>query len=141
MTVISGSGASSESQRLSIAELEALAAEDARYAAQVSADFEEMARLFADDLVDVHSSGAVDAKATYIERMRSGALIYRAMRKSNVEARIFGAVAILTGIGHFDVTVDGKESVVRVLFHSIWAKTDSGVRFVSWQSTPVPVKT
>jgi ketosteroid isomerase-like protein len=139
MTAIPGSGASSERRGLSIAE--ALAAEDARYAAQIGADFEAMARLFADDLVYVHSSGAVDGKATYIERMRSGALIYRGMEKSNVEARVFGPVAILTGIGHFDVTVDGKETVVRVLFHSVWVKTDSSVRFVSWQSTPVPVKT
>ena len=99
-----------------------------------------MARLFADDLVYVHSSGAVDGKDSYIQRQRSNALRYRAMRRSDVKVRVYGCVAIITGAGNFEVTVNGKESAVSLLFHSIWAKTDSGVQFVSWEFTPAPAK-
>ena len=95
----------------------------ARYAAQIGNDFAAMARLFADDLVYVHSSGAVDGKESYIERQRSNALRYRAMRRSDVKVRVYGCVAIITGAGNFEVTVNGKESAVSLLFHSIWAKT------------------
>ncbi len=80
----------------SIAEDEALKAEDARYAAQIDNDFAAMAGLFADDLVYVHSSGAVDGKDSYIERLRSNALRYRAMRRSDVKVRVYGCVAIIT---------------------------------------------
>jgi ketosteroid isomerase-like protein len=133
-------GASAAQCEGSITEDEALKAEDARYAAQTGNDFAAMARIFADDLVYVHSSGVVDGKESYIDRQRTHALRYRAMRRSDAKVRVYGCVAIITGAGNFDVTVNGKDSAVSLLFHSIWAKTDSGVQFVSWESTSAPAK-
>jgi hypothetical protein len=118
---------------------DALKAEDLRYAVQASNDFDSMQRLFGDDLVYVHSTGAVDDKAGYIERQRSG-LHYRAMRRSNVTVRVYGCLAIITGNGSFDVTQKGQDSTVQLLFHSIWVKRGSDVQFVSWESTPAPPK-
>jgi hypothetical protein len=118
---------------------DALKAEDSRYAAQASNDFDSMQRLYGDDLVYVHSTGAVDDKASYIERQRSG-LHYRAMRRSNVTVRVYGCLAIITGNGSFDVTQKGQDSTVQLLFHSIWVKRGSDVQFVSWESTPAPPK-
>ena len=140
MAELIAGGASAAQCEGSITEDEALKAEDARYAAQIGDDFAAMARLFADDLVYVHSSGAVDGKDSYIQRQRSNALRYRAMRRSDVKVRVYGCVAIITGAGNFEVTVNGKESAVSLLFHSIWAKTNSGVQFVSWEFTPAPAK-
>jgi hypothetical protein len=57
------------------------------------------------------------------------------MRRSDVKVRIYGCVAIITGACNFHVTVNGKESAINPLFHSVWVKTDSGLQFVSWQST------
>jgi Domain of unknown function (DUF4440) len=118
---------------------DALKAEDLRYAAQTSNDFDSMRRLFGDDLVYVHSTGAVDDKASFIERQRSG-LHYRAMRRSNVTVRIYGCLAIITGTGSFDVTQKGQDSTVQLLFHSIWVRRGPDVQFVSWESTPAPPK-
>ena len=118
---------------------EALKAEDSRYTAQVSNDYDSMQRLFGDDLVYVHSTGVVDDKAAYIERQRSG-LQYRAMRRSNVTVRVYGCLAIITGNGSFEWTQKGKDSTALLLFHSIWVKRGSTVQFVSWQSTPAPPK-
>jgi hypothetical protein len=73
-------GASAAQCEGSITENEALKAENARYAAQN--DFAAMAQWFADDLVYVHSSGTVDGKDSYIERLRSNALRYREMRST-----------------------------------------------------------
>lgn len=134
MTGISGGGADAQ-REASITEDEVLKAEDARYAALIGNDFAAMERLFADDLLYVHSSGAVDDKDGYIARLRSNAWRYRAMRWSDVKVRIYGCVALITGRCNFDVTVNGKESAAKPLFHSVWAKTNSGLQFVSWQST------
>lgn len=117
-----------------------LKAEDSRYAAQTSNDFDSMQRLFGDDLVYIHSSGVVDDKASYIERQRSNALHYRAMRRSNVKVRVYGCLAIVTGNGSFDITLKGQDSTVELLFHSIWVKRGSAVQFVSWESTLAPPK-
>lgn len=133
-------GASAAQCEGSITENEALKAEDARYAAQIGNDFAATAQLFADDLVYVHSSGTVDHKDSYIERLRSNALRYRAVRRSDVKVRIYGCVAIITGAGNFDVTVNGKESAFSLLFRSTWAKADSGAQFVSRESTLTPAK-
>ena len=119
---------------------EAVRAEDARYAAQMSNDFAAMERLIADDLVYIHSSSLVDNKQTYIESMRTGAVKYRVMRRSEVVARTFGCVATLTGNGNFDVTVNDKEMTVDLRFHAIWAKRDGKVQFISWQATRLPAK-
>ena len=70
---------------------DALKAEDLRYAAQASMDFYSMQRLFGDDLVYVHSTRAVDDKAGYIERQRSG-LHYRAMRREQCSRCAFTVV-------------------------------------------------
>jgi len=119
---------------------EALSAEAARYAAQMSNDFAAMERLFGDDLFYNHSSNVVDNKASYIESMRSGDVRYRVMRQSDTKVRIYGCLAIITGAGDYDVTVKGKDISVQLRFHSIWAKRGSGVQFVSWEATRFPPK-
>lgn len=117
---------------------EAVAAEDARYAAQMAGDFDALDRLLADDLVYVHASGAVDDKFSYMATQRSKALEYRSMKRHEATGRIYGRVAIITGRGEFEVTVSGEERTVHLLFHSVWAKRGPVVQFVSWQATLAP---
>src|SRR5258705_6401809 len=119
---------------------EALAAEDARYAAQTGNDFDALQKLIGADLVYIHSSAIVDNKATYIDSQRSGAVKYRVMRRSDVTVRTYGCVAIISGLGNFDVTVKGQDLAVEIRFHSIWAKRDKGLQFVSWEATRTPAK-
>lgn len=114
---------------------EALQAEDARYAAQMTNDFAAMERLFGSDLTYIHSSTVVDTKASFIESMRSGAVRYRNMRRGDVKVRCYGCLAIITGQGSFDVTVRGENRTLNLLFHAIWAKRAAGPQFVSWQAT------
>ena len=119
---------------------EALASEDARYAAQMGDDFGAMQKLFGEDLVYIHSSAVVDNKATYTDSMKSGTVKYRVMRRSDVTVRTYGCIAILSGLGNFDVTVKGQDLAVEIRFHSIWAKRDNGLQYISWEATRTPAK-
>ena len=119
---------------------EALAAEDAPYAAQTGNDFAAMEKLFGEDLVYIHSSSAVDNKATYIESMRSGTVTYRGMNRSDVKVRTYGCIAILTGKADYEVTVRGDDLSVALGFHTVWVKRDRGLEFISWQATRIPAK-
>jgi hypothetical protein len=119
---------------------EALASEDARYAAQTGDDFGAMQTLIGDDLVYIHSSAVVDNKASYIESMKSGTVRYRVMRRSDVTVRTYGCIAIISGLANFDVTVKGQDLAVEIRFHSIWAKRDRGLQFISWEATRTPPK-
>ena len=117
---------------------EALKAEDVRYAAQMNNDFAAMEKLFSSDLVYIHSSSVLDDKASFIESMRSGSVKYKVMRRSDVTVRTFGCVAIINGIGNYDVRVKDNDMNVVLRFTSIWQKKDNALEFISWQSTRMP---
>jgi hypothetical protein len=119
---------------------EALRADDARYAAQTANDFAAMERMFGQDLVYIHSSGAVDNKDTYIESMRSGRVKYKAVRRGETKVRTYGCLAIITGTADLDVNVGGEDRSLRLRFHSVWVKRGQSLQFVSWQATLVPPK-
>ncbi|NBS76410.1 MAG: DUF4440 domain-containing protein, partial [Betaproteobacteria bacterium] len=117
---------------------EALKAEDVRYAAQMNNDFAAMEKLFSSDLVYIHTSSVLDNKASYIESMRSGTVKYKVMRRSDVTVRTYGCVAIINGMGNYDVRVKENDMNVVLRFTSIWQKKDNALEFISWQSTRVP---
>lgn len=119
---------------------EAQKAEDGRYAAQMSNDYAAMDKLFAADLVYIHSSAVVDNKQSYIASMSSGDVKYRVMRRSDMTVRTFDCIAMITGLGNFDVTVKGKDLAVELRFTSTWIKRDGAPQFVSWQATRTPPK-
>jgi uncharacterized protein DUF4440 len=129
---------STESCTGTITPEEAWSAEQARYAAQTSADFAALERMIGDDLVYIHSSSNVDTKASFIESQRSGAVRYRSMRPMEIKVRAYGAIAIVSGRLDVDVSVRGQDTTLRLLFHSVWAKRTGGVQFISWQATRLP---
>lgn len=116
---------------------EALEAEAARYTAQIEGDIARLDRLFSDDLVYQHSTGLTDDKKGFLQAIESGKVKYRAMSNQNLNIRIVGAVAIITGRARFEVTVHSEESVVYLRFHSIWIKEAGKLKFFSWQATQV----
>jgi len=140
LALVSGSVACAQECSGTVSADEALRAEDARYAAQTRRDFTALQQLLGDDLVYIHSGAVVDSKASYIEVQRAGTVIYRTMRRSDVTVRTYGCLAIITGLGNFDVTVKGEDLAVEIRFHSIWVKRAAGLEFISWEATRVPPK-
>ncbi len=136
--MVPAAAASDEACSGTLSAEEALKAEEARYAAQLGNDFAAMERLFADELVYIHSSTTVDTKASFIESMRSGAVRYRKMTRGDVKVRTYGCIAIISGRGTFEVTARGQDLKLELLFHAVWAKRAAGTQFVSWQATRLP---
>ncbi len=127
-----------ESNDSSITVADALQAEDARYEAQMDDDFDALEQLIGKDLVYIHSSTVQDTKASFMESLRSGKLVYNSMERSDTKVRIFGNVAIITGKAVFEVTAKGRDKTLNLLFHAVWVKRDAGLQFVSWQATRLP---
>jgi hypothetical protein len=134
--VAPGSGAQECSGTITVEE--ALAAEDARFKAQMSGDVAAMQKLFGEDLVYIHSSTVEDTKASFIESIRSGNVKYRRMTRGEIKVRAYGCVAIVSGRSTFEVTVKGEDRTLNLLFHAVWAKRAAGVQFISWQATKLP---
>ena len=116
---------------------EILALETQRCAALVARDFDTLDELFTDDVKYTHSSGSTDTKASYLESLRSGALVYRSIERADTEVAVYdGAAVIATGVT-LEITSAGTDRTIRGRATLTWVRDGGRWRFAAWQSTPV----
>ena len=113
------------------------AADAARIKAFIAADRAALTSLLGDDLTYTHSSGRLDGKAAIIEAITSGKTQYHTMVPEDVQVRLYGDVAVLTGRAAVNVTNDGQLLDLKLRFMSVYVKRDGRWQFVAWQSTRV----
>jgi ketosteroid isomerase-like protein len=118
---------------------EVQAVERERVGALVAADVAALERLLGDDLTYTHSTGWVETKAQHLESVRTGALKYEKMEHSGVQARVYGAAAVLTG--RSDVRVRSPRGGIiemQIRFTGVYVKRAGRWQLVAWQSTRIP---
>ncbi len=116
------------------------AADAERYSAMESGDIPKLAKYLGDDLIYTHSSALVDSKETYIDSLRSGKVVYKQTRRSDVRISPYGCTAVMTGRGDFGVSIDGKDVEVQLRFTNVWVKNPEGWQMVAWEATRIPPK-
>ena len=97
-----------------------------------------MSELLDEGLVYVRNSCVVDSKSSYLDSMRKGQTIYDLIEHTNDSVRINGCVAILTGLGKYDVRIAQKPLNLLLRYYSIWRKSQGKVKMISLQATKVP---
>lgn len=110
-----------------------------RCAATIAVDRATLERLIGDDLRYVHSSGADESKALYLERVTGGYYDYKALTSIRRDFRRIGDVVLVNGDVDIDVVVERqrhRKFVSRYL--QVWARRAGQWQMVSWQSTPLP---
>ena len=113
------------------------AADAARIKAFIAADRAVLTSLLGEDLTYTHSSGRLDGKAAIIDAITSGKTQYHTMVPEDVQVRLYGDVAVLTGRAAVNVTNDGQLLDLKLRFMSVYVKRDGRWQFVAWQSTRV----
>jgi ketosteroid isomerase-like protein len=113
------------------------AADAKRIQATVASDLQALEKLLGDDLTYTHSSGVMEGKAQILDKLRSGATRYHTIVPSDVQVRVYGDAAVMTGRAAVNVTVDGKTSDLLLRFTSVYARRGGGWQFVAWQSTRI----
>lgn len=115
------------------------AAELKRFAATTGRDYDALATLLSDDLVYTHSSASVDSKASYLESLRSGRVVYKEVTPSDLVVRMYGSTAVITGAAIIKTTSNGgEERTSNLRYTDVWVQQDGRWQMVSWQSTRVP---
>ena len=109
-----------------------------RFEAMTKNDLDTLGTLLADDLTYHHSNGAADAKAAYIETLRSGKTRYHTIEPSDVKVRVYGNTAIVTGLAKLSFTADGKPVNTTLRYTDVWVQKGKAWQMVSWQSTRLP---
>lgn len=115
----------------------AVALEDERFDAILAHDYGALDRLMHDDLVYVHSSGVSETKAELIAKMRDGSRVYRAFELLARRVRQIGDTVITNGRLRVEVTEQGRDAEVRVLYTCVYSAA-ADLRLLSWHATRLP---
>lgn len=114
-----------------------LAADARRFAAMIQGDLAALEGLLAEDLTYTHSTGQVETRAQFLESLRSGKLRYLAATPSDVNVRVYGDTAVVTGRAEMKVSSQGQELTVTARFTEVWVKSGGAWKLAAWQSTRV----
>jgi ketosteroid isomerase-like protein len=116
-----------------------LAAEDARFAAMIAADPDAMRRWFADDLVYVHSTGAVEDREQLITSIRDGRLQYLAIEPAERRVTFQGPdVAFVQGRAHIRARSGDRALEFPARYLAIYQQQGGSWRLRAWQSLRLP---
>ena len=83
----------------------------------IDADLDKLNDLLTDDLTYAHTTGWTETKTGYLETIKSGRINYISFVPKDVEIRIYGETAVLTG--KVDVNL-GRTDFINFRFCSIF---------------------
>ena len=116
----------------------ALAAQDARFAALLKADTAYLEGALDPSLTYQHSTGLLQNKTEFIASIRDGAFQYKGLEILERRVRVFGTVAIVTGLVRMQVVSGGQSADVKARFTDVYESRGGRYIQVAWQNTRVP---
>lgn len=120
----------------SAAAQEVLQIEKARVDALVHNDFPALEKIFAADLTYVHSTGVLESRTEFLDKLRSGERKYESMQADDgVAVRSYGGTAIVTGATKVTVIIGGKTQNIHLRFTETWLKRNNQWQLAAWQAT------
>ena len=118
---------------------ELLQADQARYAAMVSGDFDALSHLLADELSYTHSSALNETKSQYLASLHSGRFCYQQARTNGVQVQMYGEqTAWMQGAVTLNVHIDGVPCRLNNRFLTVWTRRVGHWQLAAWASTPMP---
>jgi len=111
--------------------------EDRRYAAMVDADLAALDELLSDEVVYTHSNAAVDSKASYLELLRTGTLVYHALEHTTDAVLARPGVVVVSGTMSGSITMHGVDKRLNSRVAAVWVVEEGRWRLAAFQPTPV----
>ena len=112
------------------------ALEKRRHRAMLDGDVTTMAELLHDSLTWTHSSGVVDTRAGYLEKLGNGSLDYKDVEPIDEDVALLGDdTALVRGRLRLHVIVEGTEKDFIAQALSLWTNAGDQWRLVAFQST------
>jgi ketosteroid isomerase-like protein len=113
------------------------ALEMSRRQALLAADTVALSRLLAPDFVEISRFGTVRTRADNIGDIASGALHLTSVKYDSLNVRIYGDVAVLTGMADNMGTMRGFPFSGRIRYTRVFVRQDGHWRAVLMQQTPM----
>lgn len=120
------------------AEQAVLQAEKDRFAAMQKADAAALEKLLAAELSYTHSNASVQDKVAFIGDIKSGAIKYLMIEPTDMKARIFGTMAIVTGGASVHIIQNGNDLTFKIRYTNAHVNRGGAWQMVAWQATRLP---
>jgi uncharacterized protein (TIGR02246 family) len=115
--------------------------EQERFAAYVESDVAALDRIFADDMVYIHSNGMPDTKAAVVQSFASGDLKISRFEAEDIKVRQIGDVMVALSFLHVDLVNKGTAAKFDLRCTAIYTNQGGQWRLAHVQNTRVPAKT
>ena len=122
----------------STAEDSVRAVEQTRGQALIRADTTALSRMVAAEFVEISRFGTLRSRADNIRDIASGDLRLETVRYDSLAVRIYGDVAVLTGIADNTGTFRGMAFSGRIRYMRIFVRRDGRWQAVAMQQTSLP---
>lgn len=100
---------------------EILKREQQRVEYLVSGKLDQVAAMLSPTLTYTHSSAVLDNKEKFVESLRSGQVVYKSLKHSEIQVRFpTPDVAILNGLSEVEVVIGGKPQSVPLRFTIVY---------------------
>lgn len=107
-----------------------------RVALLTAGKLDELAAMLSPTLTYTHSNAAIDDKDKFLESLRSGQVVYKALKHSDVQVRFATPdVAIMNGLSEVEVVVGGKPQHVPLRFTIMYVRKNGVWLMEAWHST------
>ena len=114
---------------------EVLKREQQRVAYLTTGKYDQLAEMLAPTLSYTHSSGVLEGKDKIMADLRSGQVVYKALRHKDVQARFpTPDVAILNGASDATVVIGGKEMEIPLRFTIVYVRKKGVWLMEAWHS-------
>jgi Domain of unknown function (DUF4440) len=105
-----------------------------RFEAQVKKDTAFLEKIFANDLVYIHSSGKKDDKTSYLQSIKNGKSVYDKIDVEEIKVRLYGnqKVAVVNGM---ITIINANAAPTHLRYLVVYSKNGkNGWQLNSWQS-------
>jgi ketosteroid isomerase-like protein len=117
---------------------EVLAMEARRISAFVQGDPAVLTSVLAEDLTYTHTNGQVETREQLLASISSGKIDYESIEPSDMQVRLYGNTAVVTGRADMKVKAQGNPLAFAIRFTAVWVRGEGGWRMAAWQSTRLP---
>lgn len=111
--------------------------EKSRFEAMVNQDLDALEKMLDPTLTYTHSNGLVESRADHLEHIRTGYIVYRAIRSLEMEMRCYGKTAVGTGMVQVDGRFNGRDFQIKLRYTDVYVKRPGGWKLVAWHSVKV----
>jgi len=114
------------------------AAEKSWSDAVLARDFPALEKIFAETLIYAHSTGAIESKKDYLERLRKGAQRYDRIIQEKIQVVSYGDSAATHSILRMSGLSNGKPFDDHVMALHMWVKQGGAWHLAAHQTTKLP---